>query len=162
MDWVCTWKTGKWKIDQCTGFDWLTSINLLGKCEEEKIAKHRQMIKICHSHLTHIFLNYCMRRFFFGLVYRKSCTKAVGKCSKILNIFLFLFSNKMLVFMAGNHKMLDRIGKQGRPWSDCAVWQCLFAKTLAGNYCPARQEWEWLHACLQSDQGLIIDRSLVY
>ena len=28
----------------------------------------RQMIKFCHSHLTHNISNYCMRRFFFGLV----------------------------------------------------------------------------------------------
>ena len=27
------------------------------------------MMKFCHSHLTHNFFNYCMRRFFFGLVY---------------------------------------------------------------------------------------------
>ena len=29
-----------------------------------------------------------------------------SKCSKILNTFLFLLSNKMLVFRAGIHKML--------------------------------------------------------
>ena len=29
------------------------------------------MIKFCHSHLTHNIFNYCMRRFFFGLVYMK-------------------------------------------------------------------------------------------
>ena len=29
----------------------------MGKCAEEKKAKHRQMMKLCHSHLTHnIFL----------------------------------------------------------------------------------------------------------
>ena len=32
-----------------------------------------------------------------------------GKCSKISNTFLFLFSNKMLVIMAGIHKMLARL-----------------------------------------------------
>ena len=26
--------------------------------------------EICHSHLTHNIFNYCMRRFFFGLVYK--------------------------------------------------------------------------------------------
>ena len=36
-----------------------------------------------------------------------------GKFSKISNTFLFLFSNKMLVFRAGIHKMLIRIAKQG-------------------------------------------------
>ena len=32
-----------------------------------------------------------------------------GKCSKIMNTFLFLFSNEMLVFRAGVHKMLLRM-----------------------------------------------------
>ena len=32
-----------------------------------------------------------------------------GKCSKILNTFLFLFSNKMLVIKAGIYKRLIRI-----------------------------------------------------
>ena len=36
---------------------------------EEKKAKHRQMMKFCHSHLTHTIFNYCMRCFFFGIVY---------------------------------------------------------------------------------------------
>ena len=31
-----------------------------------------------------------------------------GKCSKILNAFLLLFSNKMLLFNAGIHKMFFR------------------------------------------------------
>ena len=35
--------------------------------------------------------------------------KRYGKCSKILNKFLFLFLNKMLVCMAGTHKMLVKI-----------------------------------------------------
>ena len=35
--------------------------------------------------------------------------KRYCKCSKISNKFLFLFSNKMLVFMAGTHKMLVKI-----------------------------------------------------
>ena len=35
-----------------------------------------------------------------------------GKCSKILNTFLFLFSNKMLVIRAGTHKMLFRIANR--------------------------------------------------
>ena len=34
------------------------------------------------------------------------------KCSKILNPFLFLFSNKMLVFRVGIHKILVRIAKR--------------------------------------------------
>ena len=35
-----------------------------------------------------------------------------GKCSKILNTFLFLFSNKMLLIKAGIHKMLVRIANR--------------------------------------------------
>ena len=33
---------------------------------------------------------------------------------------------------------------------------------FCNNYCPASQEWQWLHFCLQSYQGLKIKRSLVY
>ena len=38
-----------------------------------------------------------------------------GKCSKILNTFLFLFSNKIMVFMAGIYKMFVRIAKREDP-----------------------------------------------
>ena len=38
-----------------------------------------------------------------------------SKCSKILNTFLFLFSNKMLVFRTENHKMLVRITNKPDP-----------------------------------------------
>ena len=38
-----------------------------------------------------------------------------GKCSKILNTFLFLFSTKMLVITAGIHKTLVRIANKGDP-----------------------------------------------
>ena len=38
-----------------------------------------------------------------------------GKCSKILNTFLFLFSNEMLVFRTGIHKMLIRIANREDP-----------------------------------------------
>ena len=37
-----------------------------------------------------------------------------GKCSKILNTFLFLFSNRMLVISARSHKMFVRIAN----WED--------------------------------------------
>ena len=37
------------------------------------------------------------------------------KCSKILNTFLVLFSNKLLVFRAGIHKMLVRIANREDP-----------------------------------------------
>ena len=42
-----------------------------------------------------------------GLIY--------GKCSKISNTFLFPFSNKMLVFRAGIHKMLVKIANREDP-----------------------------------------------
>ena len=38
-----------------------------------------------------------------------------GKYSKISNTFLFLFSNEMLVFRAGSHKMLVRIANREDP-----------------------------------------------
>ena len=38
-----------------------------------------------------------------------------GKCSKISNTPLFLFSNKMLVFTAGIHIMLVRISNREDP-----------------------------------------------
>ena len=37
------------------------------------------------------------------------------KCSIISDTFLFLFSNKMLVFRAGNHKILVRIANSEAP-----------------------------------------------
>ena len=39
-----------------------------------------------------------------------------GRCSKITNTFLFLFSNKILVFRAGTHKMLVRIANREDPY----------------------------------------------
>ena len=38
-----------------------------------------------------------------------------GKCSKILNTFLILFSNKMLVIRAGIHRMFVRIVNREDP-----------------------------------------------
>ena len=38
-----------------------------------------------------------------------------GKCFKILNTFVFLISNKMLVFRAEAHKMLVRIANRRDP-----------------------------------------------
>ena len=35
-----------------------------------------------------------------------------GRCSKILNTFLFLFPNEMLVFIAGIHKMFEEIANR--------------------------------------------------
>ena len=41
--------------------------------------------------------------------------KCYGKCSKIQSTFLFLFSNKMLVFRAGIHKMRVNIANREDP-----------------------------------------------
>ena len=38
-----------------------------------------------------------------------------GNYSRIKNTFLFLFSNKILVFKAGIHKILVRIANRGGP-----------------------------------------------
>ena len=37
------------------------------------------------------------------------------KCSKILNAFPFLYSNKIMVIRAGNHKLLVRIANRKDP-----------------------------------------------
>ena len=42
-------------------------------------------------------------------------TSNYGKCSKILNSFLILYSDKRLVFRAGIHKMLIRIANREDP-----------------------------------------------
>ena len=43
------------------------------------------------------------------------CQGPYGKCSKISNTFLFLFSNNMLVIRAGTHKMSVRIASSEDP-----------------------------------------------
>ena len=68
-----------------------------------------------HLSKCHIVGNH-MSRFFYDKKWK------YGKCPKILNIFLLLFSNKMLVFRAGIHKNASQNSKQGRTWSDEAVW----------------------------------------
>ena len=54
-----------------------------------------------------------------------------SKCSKILNAFLFLFSNRMLVIGAGIHKLFARIANWEDPdqTASSAVWSgsALFA-----------------------------------
>ena len=60
-----------------------------------------------------------------------------GKCFKILNTFLFLFSNKMLVIRVGIHKKLDRIANRDDPEQTSEAvrsWSVLFVKAfLEGN-----------------------------
>ena len=45
----------------------------------------------------------------------KCCSQNMVKCSKILNTFLILFSNKMLVIRIGIHKMHVRIANRVNP-----------------------------------------------
>ena len=54
-----------------------------------------------------------------------------GKCSKILSTFLFEFSNKMLVFRAGIHKIFVRIENRGDP--DQRSGSALFIQALFGR-----------------------------
>ena len=67
-----------------------------------------------------------------------------GKSSKILNIFLFLCSTKLLVIRAGMHKMLARIAKGKtlirlllQKQSDLGLHylsRCFWQKTSLGNF----------------------------
>ena len=60
----------------------------------------------CHTHLTQkIYMGQPM----------KSCKHYYSKCSKIVNTFLFLFSNKILVIRAESHKMFVRIANREDP-----------------------------------------------
>ena len=49
------------------------------------------------------------------LVYINLWLRDFSKCSRISNIFLFLFRAKMLVIRDENHKMLDRIANREDP-----------------------------------------------
>ena len=55
------------------------------------------------------------RRASFLLYFSASLYLYYGKCSKISNTFLFLFSNKMLVFRPGIHKILVRVANREDP-----------------------------------------------
>ena len=57
-----------------------------------------------------------------------------GKCSKIMNIFLFLFSKKIMVFRAGIHKMDARIANREGPDQTASSGSALFVQAvLASN-----------------------------
>ena len=61
--------------------------------------------------------------------------KNIGKCSKISNTFLILFSNKMLILRAGIHKILIRIANREGFFRSSLIWVCavclgLFSKQL--------------------------------
>ena len=70
-----------------------------------KIAKHRQMMKFCHSHLTHNIFIYRMRRFFFGLVYNTLEKPHLIKV--ILNNVLAKFSIVLINYgsVSSNHNI---------------------------------------------------------
>ena len=55
-----------------------------------------------------------------------------GKCSKILNTFLFLFSTKMLVIMAGIHKTHVSIANSGDANQTALGLHC-----LSRHFCQA-------------------------
>ena len=70
---------------------------------------------------------------------RRSHDGGYSKCLKVLNIFLFILLNKMLVIKAGIHKMLDRVANREDPdqtasseavWSGSALFVLAF---LTGN-----------------------------
>ena len=61
-----------------------------------------------------------------------------GKYSKILNTFLVLFSNKMLVIRAGIHKMLVR--KANREDTSSLTWVC----PVCLGFCGRQQLFEIL------------------
>ena len=62
-----------------------------------------------------------------------------------------------VVFQGHVHLLLPIISK-----SVLADQTVLIGKLPTVDYCPASQEWQWRHVCLQSYHGLIIDISLVY
>ena len=131
---MCTWKTGKWKIGQYTGFDLLTSISQRGKCAEEKVAKHRQMMIFFRSHLNHNIFNYCMRRFFFGLVYMypmkitKYCTLQWFQICINHNI---LITNKRLEYMGVKNDPLCTFCKTRVETTVRLLWDCSITKKIS-------------------------------
>ena len=68
----------------------------------------------------------------FQKVYRRE-NLPLGKFSKISNIILFLFSDKMLVIRAGIHKMLVRIANREDPDQN---------QFDLGQYCLTRPFWQ--------------------
>ena len=65
---------------------------------EEKIAKHRQMMKFCHSHLTHNIFNFCMLHFFFGLVYVVDIQEYPKPMLKLMRKNIYKFTLKIYVY----------------------------------------------------------------
>ena len=60
---------------------------------------HKMLVRIANREDPDLYYLCCFVVFYpFGIL-----EKIYGKCSKILNNFLFPFSNKMLVFRAGIH-----------------------------------------------------------
>ena len=65
-----------------------------------------------------------------------------GKCSKISNIFLFLFSNKMLFIRAGIHKLLVKVANREDPgqtaFLDRPFWQAVSIRNLGAQWLSGR------------------------
>ena len=77
------------------------------KYKNYKDVEYSQILGILRTSLYHTNL---MHIYITGIFVHYS------KCSNILNTFLFLFSDNMLVIKAGAHKTLVRITKKkGRP-----------------------------------------------
>ena len=55
-----------------------------------------------------------------------------SKCYKIMNTFIFLFSNKMLAFRAGIHKKLVRIANR-EDTDQTLIWVCAVCLSLFGS-----------------------------
>ena len=86
---------------------------------------------------------------------RKSPSSTYGKCSKILNTFLFLVSNKLLLFMAGYHKMLVRTANTENPdqtASSEAVWSGFAMFVLAFLVGTSVRNLRTLTVCLYCQQ----------
>ena len=59
-----------------------------------------------------------------------------GKCFKILNTFIFLFSNKILIIRAGTHRMLVRIANRVDPYQTASllIWVCAVCLGFFGRH----------------------------
>ena len=81
------------------------------------------MIFLLNFEFSNMFINKKLHFLYFG------------KCSKILNTFLFLFSYKMFVSRAGNHTVLVRIANREYPDQTAS-------STDLGLPCLSRPFWQ--------------------
>ena len=74
------------------------------------LAEH---VKISPAYDWYYVDSFAMHRFCISVTY--------SKCSKILCSFIFLFSNKMLIFRAGIHKTLVRRANREDPYQTASL-----------------------------------------